>query len=309
MTTQIPGNENNPAAVVPVLRFRQALEKVRAEVAQLTPSELSSINLEIPSAIITVRGCVPELQALRPRIVTELPAVDLVQFDNVETYALALTQAHSQFLSASQPPVPIAELTEKLKLARELFLSDVSALARRQLLDGTRLDELKGATGPKNIATDVLMLAAMLRDNWDAIAGKTGVKLSELDEVEQMADSLTNALGIKEQGPSRSSAVSDQRQRVYTLFLRAYNQARRIVIFLRWDEGDADTIAPSLYAGRRGKPSNGDNTGADVPAAPGTAPAPVNDATHPDTPAAPGAPAGAMPVISPAMSTNGPFVR
>ena len=217
MTTQIPGNENNPAAVVPVLRFRQALEKVRAEAAQLTPSELSSINLEIPSAIITVRGCVPELQALRPRIVTELPAVDLVQFDNVETYALALTQAHSQFLSASQPPVPIAELTEKLKLARELFLSDVSALARRQLLDGTRLDELKGATGPKNIATDVLMLAAMLRDNWDAIVGKTGVKLSELDEVEQMADSPTNALGIKEQGPSRSSAVSDQRQRVHTV--------------------------------------------------------------------------------------------
>jgi hypothetical protein len=32
--------------------------------------------------------------------------------------------------------------------------------------------------------------------------------------------------------------------------LKAYDQVRRAVTFLRWNEGDADRIAPSLYSGR-----------------------------------------------------------
>ena len=37
------------------------------------------------------------------------------------------------------------------------------------------------------------------------------------------------------------------RARAYTLF---YDDARRAVIFLRWHEGDADSIAPSLHPGK-----------------------------------------------------------
>jgi hypothetical protein len=40
------------------------------------------------------------------------------------------------------------------------------------------------------------------------------------------------------------------RQRLFTLFVTAWDQVRRALGFLRWNEDDVDDIAPSLYAGR-----------------------------------------------------------
>lgn len=38
--------------------------------------------------------------------------------------------------------------------------------------------------------------------------------------------------------------------RAYSLFVRAYDQCRRAVSYLRWEEGDADDEPPSLFANR-----------------------------------------------------------
>ena len=40
------------------------------------------------------------------------------------------------------------------------------------------------------------------------------------------------------------------RQRAFTLFVHAYDDARRVISFLRWNEGDVSTYLPSLYQGR-----------------------------------------------------------
>lgn len=46
--------------------------------------------------------------------------------------------------------------------------------------------------------------------------------------------------------------VADARQRTFTLLVRSYDQIRRALSYLRWNEGDVDRIAPSLWAGRGG---------------------------------------------------------
>jgi len=289
--------EPNPGSVVPALRFREALAAVRPELEQLEPSDYYPINIDIPSAVITALGCAPEMRALQSQVET-LPGFDAGQFARIETYALAVSQAHTQFQAASEPAVPIQELADELKATREVLVSDVTALAKRKLLDGSRLDQLKGPNGAKNIAFDVMLLIAILRDNWATIGSKTAVQVSELDHAERTADRLATALGMKEQGPSVASEVSATRNGAYTLFIKAYDQARRAVAFLRWEQGDADTIAPSLYAGRVRKPS------ASEVVTPPTPPLPA-----PGEPTQPGAPPGPMPVISPTMPGNGPFVR
>ncbi|WP_437907778.1 hypothetical protein WME95_07775 [Sorangium sp. So ce327] len=74
--------------------------------------------------------------------------------------------------------------------------------------------------------------------------------------------------------------------------MRADDQTRRAVAYLRWDEGDADTIAPSLYKGRGRAASSSDTAAApDDAAPPGAAPAGT------PAPAAPSAaPNGAPPL-------------
>ena len=139
MTTQNPGSSNGSTpevAPVPMLRFREALARVRPEAMALDSNDLAQVSLDIPGAIITARGCIGELQALRPRIVADLPNFDVERFDKIETYPFALTQANGDYLSSSAPPMPIAELTEELKGIRDMLVSDVTAAARRGLVDG-----------------------------------------------------------------------------------------------------------------------------------------------------------------------------
>jgi len=56
---------------------------------------------------------------------------------------------------------------------------------------------------------------------------------------------------LRHEVPERATEAADVRRRADTLFVRAYDEVRRIVAYLRWHEGDADSIAPSLYAKRK----------------------------------------------------------
>jgi len=66
--------------------------------------------------------------------------------------------------------------------------------------------------------------------------------------------------------------------------MRAYDEARRAVVFLRWHQDDADTITPSLYAGRgKGK---GKGTDAETPHHEAQVPTSVTEAAPASEPTA-----------------------
>ena len=93
------------------------------------------------------------------------------------------------------------------------------------------------------------------------------------------------------------------RDQAFALFAKKYDELRRAVWFVRWQEGDADEYAPSLYAGRGSRksdetapaepPAAGNVTAAPAPTAP---PAPAMSAAAPN-PAPAGAP-GSSPFIA-----------
>jgi len=63
--------------------------------------------------------------------------------------------------------------------------------------------------------------------------------------------------------------ASEARLRAFTRLIRVYEGARRAVGYLRAPEGDADTIAPSLYAGRpRRRPKDASTSTPAEPQAP-----------------------------------------
>jgi hypothetical protein len=95
-----------------------------------------------------------------------------------------------------------------------------------------------------------MALASILRDNWDKVSTKTAITLADLDQAELIGDQLVNAVGLREETPASVAEISLQRQRNFTLFLKAYDEVRRAISFLRWKEDDVERIAPSLYSGR-----------------------------------------------------------
>jgi hypothetical protein len=298
----MPTEDNNTTEPAIVHRFRDAYERLSPELAAVPHGELVPINVDVPTAITTVLGAMPEITALRPRVVAELPQFDIAKFDRMQDYALALGHAQAIYLAASEPQEALPELAEQAYKAREQLASDATALSNRGFIDGKKLAELKGGTGYRSVAFDLFALVTMLREKWSAISGKTALAPAELDTAEQLADRLITAVGQREQAPAVVGVASENRQRAFTLFVKAYDDVRRAVAFLRWHEADAESIAPSIYAGRNGgsrRKSNAEqpSVGTDTPAAPAPGPSGSVSTDVPATPAGTGLP-GSSPFVN-----------
>jgi hypothetical protein len=243
---ETPNETPNPA---PVPRLREAYERLLGEILAVPDTDLLPINIEVATMVTTVLGAWPQIRALRGAVAL-LPGFDLARFDQIEDYALALGHAQSRHNIAGTPAESLPDLSAAGTALRQLLVTDAASLAQRGLVDGERLDELKGPNGYRNLAFDLDSLATLLREAWDEIAGKTPITLSELDQAEALADRMLTAVGIRDQAPVTAAETADIRQRAYTLCLSAYDQARRAISYLRWKQNDVEQIAPSLFTAR-----------------------------------------------------------
>lgn len=264
-------------------RLSEALERMRPKFAAIPTDKLLQIIVDPIAAAATAQGALPEIMTLRGRIVTDVPKFDVTNLDELEMYTLALIHAQSHHLMATNPPEALAALAEEATKLRELLLSDATALGKRGFINPTALHELKGPIGFRNVASDILALAVLLRSNWAKISSKTGVTEAELTRAELIGQRMIRAIGLREQSPTTVAATALERQQAYTLFVNAYDQVRRAVTFLRWESGDADDIAPSLYSGRASRKKHEIEVA--QPSTPTTAPATLVTGTATTAPA------------------------
>jgi hypothetical protein len=281
----------------------EVFERLKPELMALKTEELFQVNLDISAAFATVLGVLPEVRGLRGQIEKELPSFDLVQFDKLEDYALALSGAQANYLAATSPPDDLDALTEESSRVREMLLAEARSLVHRGLVSTAQLEELKGAKGYKNVATDLMVLTKVLRDVWEQIQGKTPTTTQDLDTASRLATRLFRVVGLREQSPARVAEATELRMRAYTKLLICYEDARRAVAYLRGAAGDADSYAPALHPGRPRRRAKEEAEAATPPAAGGT-----NAPTTGAPVATPGAAAGTAPAANAATSSSGPFV-
>ncbi len=231
----------------------QPLDLVMDELMALDARTLLPVNLDVTSAAVVVLGAVPEIQKQRMALVALVGEVMVEPIDRLELIARAALQAHARH-RAIESGADIAPLVALVTDRRDLLRAEVRSLIARKLLPPGVAEELAQAHGHKNVSFDVLQLAAALRETWDAVKDKTGLTIDEVVEAEAAANQLMTAVGLRGQGARAPSA--DVRQRAFTLLVERYDDARRLIAFLRWKHRDADRIAPSCFQSRgrrRGK--------------------------------------------------------
>ena len=211
-----------------------------------------AINIDVQSAVATVLGALPELKALRDAF-AQLLGFDIARFDKLRDYTLALGHTHAMFRGASGPSAGVTDLFDQVAELRDMLQADALALAKRKILDEAQINKLRNGNGYKNVAFEVVGLIGLLREHWQAVQGRSALQPDELEHAGELAQQLVTAVGVREQGPVVASAASLLRQQAFTLFMNAYDDARRAVSYLHWTAGDADAIAPSLFAGRGGR--------------------------------------------------------
>ncbi len=230
--------------------WEQAYASVKSDLMALSTDELLAVNLDIPSAVATAAGVIPEIAELRPQIVRELPAFDIERFDKLPEYAMAAGHAHSLLAVSTRPKKQIKIMYAEALELRELLRSDAAALGKRGLIDPVSLSNIGGRAGHKNVYADLRNLVNVFRAHWDSVAGRCATTQVEIKRAAQLSSALVQAVGLREQGPVEQSEAAQMRIRAFSLFVGTYQKVRRAVGYLRWDEGDVDSIIPSLYAAR-----------------------------------------------------------
>lgn len=230
--------------------FSDALDTLRAELARIDARDLVPMNVDVSVAAMTALGVVPKLAAHRAAMVEWFGEDMAVHADRLEQAARAAWSAHGEYGDVTNG-AEIARLSAAVIEQRTLLLADVQSLVARKAVDPGVLDNLQGTKGYANQCFDVLRLVMAVRKNWAAVEALTPLQPADLARAEAITNELATAVGTRDQAGSSPAALL--RRQAFTYFVRTYNQIRRMLAFLRFEEGDAEAIAPSLWTGRGGR--------------------------------------------------------
>jgi hypothetical protein len=279
---------------VPALS-REAYLKHLEEMKAIPEENLIPVTLTVTQTTTRAMGAWPAIQRLRPQMLEELPKLNIKLVDTIEEYALALAYAHSLHLGATATPEDLDAMIAEASVLRANLLADARTLANRSHIDRNKLARFKNAPGHSNMATEVMGLAAILLEAWPTISNKTGTTREELERSNYLGTRILRAVSIRDRDDAPVPEETLRRQQAFTLLVKAYAQARRAVVYLRDEQGDADDLVPSLYAGRTSGSHKGDKP----------APAPA----APEPPAEPATPEPAVDPAEPVLPGGNPFLN
>ena len=292
--SQAAGTVPADSSARPAPSADSAFASVAHELAALPVESLLRPTVDITRAAATALAAVPAIRSLRSEIVAALPSFPIEQLDRLEIYALAAWYAD---VRASDPGATARTLAaEGAPLRAELRLA-AAALADRGFVEPAAIAGAGSGIGHLDVASGLLKLSTALAHVWPAIEGHTALTRERIDRATALGTELLVAVGARER--LDRPAVLD-RIRAFTLFMGAYDTCRRAIAAVRWREGDADRIAPSVFARRgRRKPAAAEaDAGADPeasgaaggasPEAAGTSPSPVVTTPPGETGGAPG---------------------
>ncbi len=259
----------------------QARETAAVEWNAIPADQVRQVNLDPATAVTIVMGAAPKIGALVAEMQLRIPGVDVERLKKLGTYALGFHAAHAVYLSVTESPSALQALGEEANAMRDRLAADAAPLMNRGLIDPKSLDDCRRRPGYRAAATELGVYVTVLRPIHEQIKDKCAVTTDDLDRAERISGALLRLVGVRDHAPPSNEEATDQRNRAFTLLTDVYDQACRAVSFLRWEEGDADTIAPSLYSRRK--------RASDV----------AREATRPAVPATPDVPAAPTPGVSP----------
>ena len=232
-----------------------AFASVHAEILAVPDSALLRTNLSMERAARRGLAVAERIRPLLPEL-AGLPDLDYHAVETMPSYALAVLHAHDLATEAPGPGTRLMELLAEATPLRELLLRGAELLALAGYVSGERVAAIRSGQGHADTADDLQALVRLYRETWGRVHDKVPVTKDMITRALTLSTELNLALGgrdLDDEDPlAERSDPAHVRAQAFTLFVRAYDECRRGVAYLRWHHGDAMAIVPSLYP-RRGR--------------------------------------------------------
>jgi hypothetical protein len=245
---------------------RRAFEAVRDEIAAVPAHALHPVNLDVSRAARRGLVVADRIKLLFAEL-SVMSHLDFAKVQRLPTYALALLYAHGLAEAPDERAIPLAELLAEAVPLRADLLKTAEMLAHFGLVSRERVAYIRRGHGYADTAADLQALGVMLASEWSTIENKVPVTRAQIDRAIPLSAQLQQAIGLRESNADPLTERTDPRHvraQAFTLFMSAYDECRRAVSHLRWHEGDAAEIVPSLYPRRAGRPVAGEEVADDV---------------------------------------------
>jgi hypothetical protein len=165
--------------------------------------------------------------------------------DKLVDYAKAACYVYVNNLPTPEP-ADAAELVNEVGSLRAKMLMWATPLVGAGKFDAAAINRIREGAGNKDAAGDLVALVGLYRAKWDDVKNIWGVTEQDLARGAVIGPAVFAMLSRREFQSATNTDGSQRVRRAWTLLDRAYNQCRRALSFLRFDEEDADTLAPSL---------------------------------------------------------------
>lgn len=232
------------------MTLTEALDERRAALLSLPEARVvRGLKLDASFAAEMVIGRARLIAAYRDDLVAQFGPGAGTLVDELVEVAQAAMQADVE-LTAAAKPADLSAMAAALRHEHELLLTDARSLANRKLFDRDRVEAARGTHGNRAAIHNTLVLVAMFRDHWDAVASFTPVTRADLARAENQASEMLSAMGRRSRRSERAPAA-ELRTRALSALVEHWDDVRRMITYLRWKEGDADDLAPSFYARHR----------------------------------------------------------
>ena len=227
-------------------RARDAFASILAQIRAVEESNYKDITVDVRAAVTTATRAWPHIRLLRSRFATELPRFPISQFDNLETYALALGHAQALYERAIVIPASLVELAYRAVKTRDIVLAELNSIDGPKRTWCPIFAETHDTKGYKNIAKEVRILLLFLSSRLLKGSSLTGISIEDMDQAEALAKQLEAATVQHQRRPVVPKQVDCDLRAAFTLFINAYQRVRVAIAYLRFDEDDAAVIAPPL---------------------------------------------------------------
>jgi hypothetical protein len=179
------------------------------------------------------------------------------EYGRAAMYALKRERANGLEKSVTHP-----KLVEELEQAYFRFYKTAEYLVAMGLMNKQILAAARTGTSVVDRSTDLGTLAL----EFDAHRARLGTNViltaDEIARAAKLSREVVDSLVQRSNAESAPSEFRSDRQRAAMVFFDAWEEIRRAVHWLRWYEGDATTLAPSLFtaADRRARDDGSDGT-------------------------------------------------
>lgn len=227
----------------------RAFERLHSRMKAIRRREVTAVDVDIEQAAILVLTAESRIRALQPEIV-RLPPFNPELLTSLREVALAAWYAHVVVAPGADQEKRLNMLIKETADLKRSLLLQADALASVGLLDAKRIAQLRAGRSHWDLAGDTLALSDLFRRRWKQLRRKTTVTEEKLDRAANLATELLQAIGDR----ARAFAAAEHlRAQAYSLLYQAYDKVRRAVVYLRWEHGDADDLAPSIGAEKRAR--------------------------------------------------------